>query len=206
MEKLNLILSLFLILILSFACGFNPGTLIIDDFEGPIRGGPQATVDFGAGGGSSVKVCASQDIKFSGNQALKVEYDAASGGYMWVARGYNIDAKGAGCWQIKPEKINWKKFNAISFYMHGENSRRAIAFDIKDSKQEMWRFIVKDDFIGWRQIICPFADFYARGDWQPGDADKNGILDFPVKSFQFEPRPEGRGILYFDCVGLTREE
>lgn len=178
---------------------------MLDDFEGPITGGPEGTVDFGAGGGSLVNVLAATDIKQSGNQAIKVEYDAIAGGYMWVARGYDLDVEGAACWSSKPADINWKDYNAISFYMYGQDSKANIAFDIKDNGNEMLRFMVEDNFTGWKQIICPFEQFFSRSDWQPNNADKNDVLDFPIKSFQFEPLPESKGVLYFDAVELVQK-
>jgi hypothetical protein len=197
------ILSFALILVLSlatFSFAQDKG-LLIDDFENPISGGPDGTVDFGAGGGSSVEVVAALDIKYSGKQSLKVIYDAVPGGYMWVARGFGLDAKNTK-WLVKPEDISWMKFKAISFYMYGQNSQAKIAFDIKDSGNEMWRFSLEDNFKGWKRIICSFNEFFARSDWQPDNADKNATLDFPLKSFQFEPRPEAKGTLYFDTVEL----
>ena len=55
-------------------------------------------------------------------------------------------------------------------------------------------------------MVISFGDFFSRGDWQPEKADKNGIMDFPLKVFQFEPRPEGKGTLYFDYVRLVKTE
>lgn len=182
------------------AC-FAAEALLIDDFEGAISGGPSGTVDFGAGNGSTLQVSAATDIQQSGNQSIKVDFDAAAGGYMWVARGKGLDAKNAG-WLFKPEDILWDKYNAISFYMYGTASNAEVAFDIKDNGSETWRFLVKDDFKGWRQVSCAFNKFFVRDDWQPDSADKNGQLDFPLKSFQFEPRPPAKGALYFDAVTL----
>ncbi len=202
---------LFICLVLSFVLSANlslaedPKGLLIDDFEGPIRGGIDGTVDFGAGGGSLVEVSGSRAIKFSGEQAIKVTYEAVMGGYMWVARWYELNVKGAGCWRVLPSEIDWKNYSAMSFYMYGENSHTKVAFDLKDNGSEMWRFTVEDNFIGWRKIICPFEEFFARTDWQPNDADRNLVLDFPIKSFQFEPLPEGKGCLYFDCVGVVKK-
>jgi beta-glucosidase len=193
--------------ILFFAAGsaFAQGkSLLLDDFEGPISAGPYGTVDFGAGGGSSVEVTAATDIKNSGNQSLKVVYDAVSGGYMWVARGEGLDAKNAG-WLVKPATIDWSKYNAFSFYMYGSDSKAKVAFDIKDNGGEIWRFMTEDNFKGWKEIICPFTDFFARGDWQPDAADKNAKLDFPIQSYQFEPRPQAKGTLYFDTVELINK-
>ena len=196
-----------LIFVLFFAASIRSEDLkgfMIDDFEGVITGGPEGTVDFGVGNGSSVNVTASTEIKHSGNQALKVEYDAIAGGYMWIARGFDLDVKGAAYWRVKPEDIKWKDYNALSFYMYGANSKANVAFDLKDNGNEIFRFIVEDNFTGWKQIVCTFAQFFARTDWQPNNADKNSAIDFPIKSFQFEPLPESKGILYFDDVELAQ--
>lgn len=123
---------------------------------------------------------------------------------MWIARGYNLDVKGAAQWLVEPQKISWNKYNTISLQMYGGNSNSVVAFDIKDAKGEIWRFIIDDDFSGWKEIICPFKDFFVRKDWQPDTAEKNEIIDFPIMSFQFEPRLAGKGTYYFDCVKLTR--
>ncbi|MEW6102150.1 MAG: carbohydrate binding domain-containing protein [Candidatus Omnitrophota bacterium] len=195
---------------LLFICGIAAGCfaesqgLLIDDFEVAISGGPEGTVDFGAGSGSSVEVSADTGIKYSGNQSLKVAYDAIPDGYMWVARGFGLDA-GNAAWLIKPQDIKWEDYNAFSFYMYGSGNKAQVAFDIKDNGNEMWRFLLEDNFKGWKQIILPFNEFFCRGDWQPDSADKNANLDFPIKSFQFEPRPEAKGTVYFDKVELIKK-
>ena len=178
--------------------------LLIDDFETAITGGPEGTVDFGAGNGSMVKVTADKETKNSGTQSIKVEYDALPGGYMYIAKGAGLDAKNAS-WLLKPEDIKWEEYSAISFYMYGSDSKQNIAFDIKDSGNEIWRFTVVDDFKGWKKIVCGLDKFMVRDDWQPESADKNGKIDFPIKIFQFEPLPEGKGTLYFDTVEIVKK-
>lgn len=178
--------------------------LLIDDFEVAISGGPDGTVDFGAGNGSTVDVTAATNIVHSGKQSLKVTFDAAQDGYMWVARGFDLDAKNT-AWPVKSEDIKWNEYKAVAFYVYGSDSKAKIAFDIKDSGNEMFRFMFEDNFKGWKQIICVFSDFFPRGDWQPNNADKNATLDFPIKSFQFEPRTIGKGALYFDGVELIKK-
>ena len=178
--------------------------ILLDDFEGPISGGPQGTVDFGSGNGSSLQVSASTEIKYSGKQSLKLDYDAVAGGYMYAALGFGLDAHNAR-WLVSPEKIIWRGYKGISFYMYGSDSKVKVAFDIKDNGYELWRFMLEDNFKGWKQIICPFNEFFARADWQPQAADKNAVLNFPVKSFQFEPRPVAKGTLYFDDVELIKK-
>lgn len=197
-------LILILCFLFSIPCFAQEKSLLIEDFEGEISGGENGTLDFGSGNGSSVAVTADTNIKNSGAQSLKIAYDAVSGGYMWIAKGFALDAKNA-AWLLTPKSIDWKKYNAISFYIYGSGSKTKIAFDIKDNSNEMWRFIITDDFDGWKQIICPFNEFFARGDWQPQTADTNAILDFPVKSFQFEPLAEAKGALYIDTVELINK-
>lgn len=199
MRKIFFIL-IFILSLATFSFAQAKG-LLIDDFEGTISGGPDGTVDFGSGGGSAVDVAADTDIKYSGKQSIKVTYDAISGGYMWVAKGFDLDAKNAG-WLVLSGDIKWNEYDAVSFYMYGNDSKTKIAFDIKDNGNEMWRYMLEDNFKGWKQIICPFNEFFVRGDWQPETADKNANLDFPIKSFQFEPRPEAKGALYFDKAEL----
>jgi beta-glucosidase len=173
---------------------------LLDDFEGPIVAGQ--TIDAGAGNGSAVTVSADTQANHSGSQSLKIDYDAVGGGYIWVARGYGLDVKGAALWTSEPEKINWASYGAISFYFKGSASGSQMAFDIKDAGGEIFRFMVKDDAKDWKQVICPFDQFFPRGDWQPPAADKNGKLDFPIKSFQFEPIAIAKGAINVDEVSL----
>lgn len=203
MKKLNFVLC-FILCFCAISCAAEKKLAVIDDFEGVISGGVEGTVDFGSGNGSSVEVTASTDIKQSGSQAIKVDFDAVEGGYMYIARGAGLDAKNAS-WDLKPEGIAWDKYEGISFYMYGTGSGADVAFDIKDNGNEIWRFTVKDDFKGWKQVICAFNAFLVRDDWQPQNADKNAQLDFPIKSYQFEPRPPAKGTLYFDAVALIEK-
>ncbi|MBP7217226.1 MAG: hypothetical protein KBA46_08100 [Candidatus Omnitrophica bacterium] len=203
MSKYVLMVVGFLLLV-TVGCAQEQQNLLLDDFEGAISGGATGTVDFGAGNGSAVTVTGAQDIKNTGSQSLKVEYDAVTGGYMYIARGFGLDAQNA-AWLLKPEEISWNDFSAISFSMYGTDSKAQVAFDVKDSGGEIWRYIVVDDAQGWQQEIHPFDEFFARTDWQPDAADKNGVLDFPIKSFQFEPLAAFKGTLYFDTVELIKQ-
>ncbi|MDP2927605.1 MAG: carbohydrate binding domain-containing protein [Candidatus Omnitrophota bacterium] len=193
-----------LVLLVTGACLAAGNNLLIDDFEIAVSSGPEGTVDSGSGNGSTVEVTQATDIKNSGNQSLKVVYDAVDGGYIYVARGTGLDTKNAN-WTIKPSDVKWEEYSAISFFVYGADSKAKIAFDIKDNGGEIWRFITEDDFVGWKRVVCSFDKFIMRDDWQPMDADKNGQLDFPIKVFQFEPLPGSKGTLYFDTVELVRK-
>ena len=200
----KLVLGVALVLGLAVISFAETDYLLIDDFEVPISGGAEGTVDFGAGNGSSVTVTADKSIKNSGDQAIKIVYDAVPGGYMYIAKGAGLDAKNA-AWNLKPEDVKWEEYSAISFYMYGADSKQNIAFDIKDNGDELWRFNVVDDFKGWKKVVCSFDKFMVRDDWQPESADKNGKIDFPIKIFQFEPLPEGKGTIYIDTVELIKK-
>ena len=195
------ILFILVLLVFSASCAKQPKEVLIDSFEGEINSN---TVDFGSSENSSLKVAAERNLKVCGEQSLKLDYDLKASGYMWAARGWGLDVKTANKWLISPEDINWRKYNAISLYMYGTNSGAVVAFDFKDAKGEVWRFLLDDDFQGWKEITCPFLEFFPRSDWQPETATRDEILDFPIRSFQFEPRSAGKNIYYFDCVKLVR--
>ena len=199
--------KLYLTLILLFAFSgislAQEKELLIDDFTGAISGGPEGTVDFGSGGGSTVEVTAATEVKQSRPQTLKINFYAVNGGYMWIARGFGLDARNSS-WLVKPGDIKWKDYSSIAFYMYGSDSKTDIAFDVKDNGGELWRFMVSDNFKGWKQVVCKFKDFVPRSDLQPDNADKNSELDFPLKSYQWEPRPTAQGVLYFDEVKLLK--
>jgi hypothetical protein len=202
----RLILFGLLVSVFCFA-GFALGeeakkVLVLDDFEFEITSGPQGTIDVGAGNGSSVAVSADEEIKKTGAQSLKIDYDAVSGGYIRVARGYNLDVKGAAVWLHAPQDIKWSSYAAISFYLDGQGSGAKIAFDVKDAGGEMYRFMVIDDTKGWKQVICPFDQFLPRGDRQPPTGNAPEIMDFPLMSFQFEPIAIAKGTVRIDDVVL----
>jgi len=200
----KLVLTAIIFLCATGLCFAQQKTLVIDDFEGPLTGGKNGTVDFGAGNGSTVEVSADTSIKYGGSQSLRADYIAMPGGYIWIARGYGLAALNSS-WLVKPEDIDWSKYSAFAFYMYGNGSKATVSFDIHDAGQEIWRVLTKDTTKGWRRVLCPFAQFNQRDDWQPSTAVKNNRLDFPIQSYQFEPR-ESQGTLHFDKVELVEKE
>lgn len=204
-DKITFLTAVVFLIGLSTAAFPQENEIILDDFEGAISGGELETVDFGSGGGSTVEVSGAKETKYHGEQSLGVKFDAVDGGYMWVARGYDLTAKGAGAWLVEPKDIDFSKYNAVSFYMYGADSKAQVAIDLVDNGFEYWRYLIEDNFTGWKEFAIPFSDFFARGDWQPEKADKNGQLNFPIKAFQFEPRPVAKGTFYFDYVRLVKK-
>lgn len=188
-------------LLVFMGCAAQEKTLLLDDFEGTLS---HQTVDFGSGNGSQVNVQGSSETVYSGTQSLRVDYTVVSGGYLWVARGYQLDAPQAAQWSKKPQDINWKHCKGIAFYLYGEAKGAQIAFDIKDANREMFRTMITDDTKGWRRVVCPFSGFVSRSDWQPGNAVVDRVLNFPVMSFQFEAKTPGKGVFYVDKVELLR--
>lgn len=187
--------------IMVVGCSLKPKGLLLDSFEGKIN---KKTVDYGSSAKSFLKVTGDKTLKICGRQSMKLTYILKPSGYMWAARGFKLDVKGANAWLIKPKDINWSKYNAFSLYMYGANTSGIVVFDIKDSGGEMWRFLIDDDFTAWKKIVIPFSNLFVRKDWQPEGADNNGKLDFPIISFQFEPLSPGKGSYNFDCVKLIR--
>lgn len=183
----------------------EPAVLIIDSFEGPLIGGTKATVDYGSGAGAKVNIGPAKKPVVHGRQSLKIVYDVSQGGYMWVARGYGLTQKNAAQWKVPPEKIKWDNYDAFVFYLYGEANGNDVAVDLIDSGKEYWRFLIKDDTKGWKEVVIPFSDFSAREDWQPDSADWNSKMDFPIMAFQFEPKT-GMGILFVDKVYLRKKE
>ena len=183
---------------LIIGCASQNKELLIDSFEDNLD---NTSVDYGSSSGSYVKV-SNGDLKVCGKQSLRIDYQLQPQGYMWIARGSNLDIKGADKWLIKPEDIDFKKYDAFSFYLYGRNSGGIIVFDIKDKNKEMFRFVIDDNFVGWKEIVCRFSDFFSRKDWQPNNAIVDDKIDFPILSFQFEPRTPGKGTYYVDCVKL----
>jgi len=177
--------------------------LVLDDFEDLTDANVKDSVDFGSGNSSRVFVFVSSDPVFSGEKALKVEYDSVPGGYMWIARGYGLDVKGAAKWLCAPEKIKWDRYGVLSFYMYGQGTGTQIAVDLRDAQKEYWRYMITDTKKGWTQVKCPLDEFFSRSDWQPEDAVVDSEMSFPLKSFQLEPRTPGKGVFYIDKLQLS---
>ena len=206
MLRLQKILFSGLVWLTSVLCCGNlmaeDGSLALDSFEGTIG---QQTVDFGAAAGSSLQVETATDEKSCGGRSLKMTYELEPGGYMFCARGQSLDVAGA-LWEgPAPDKINWSEYKAISFQMNDQSAvPGAVAFDIKDAGGEVWRFMINDGKGGWTKMTVPLDQFKVREDWQPSTADGNRKLDFPIKSYQWEPKTPGEGVIYFDCVQLEK--
>ncbi len=205
-NKMPLICGLGAILLLS-GCGGNPSQtanrveLMLDSFEGPLN---SRTVDYGSDSNTRIRVVSSPLIKKCGRQSLLIDYKLSEDGYMYCARGFGLDVPGAHWAGPNPKDIEWSNYTGFSIQVHGSN-QGTIAFDVRDNGGELHRFMIEDNFRGWREIIVPFSSLTARTDWQPKSADGNKTLDFPIWTFQFEPKNVGEGKAYFDCVMLIKE-
>jgi len=179
-------------------------SLLIDSFEKKIG---IDTVDYGSSPNSVMTASASTKVSRCGNQSLQLDYDLKPSGYVYCAKGYGLHLatdsstwiRGRTGWLVHPDKIQWDDFGAFSVYLRGNNNGK-VAIDVKDSGGELWRHLVKVDFKGWKRFTIPFDKFSVRTDWQPDTASKNRIMDFPLKSFQFEPKDPGKGTLHVDCA------
>src|SRR5262245_12954674 len=109
--------ALLMILFVSATIQVQAEEVLLDSFEGKIEKG---TVDFGAAAGSSLEAAGDQAQKACGNQSLKLTYNLATGGYMYSARGFGLDAPQAQWEGPAFDKINWQDFKGISFQMNDE--------------------------------------------------------------------------------------
>lgn len=200
-----------ILFVIILAVGFNFYTnrnvtknVLIDNFEGKIA---VDTTDFGSSPNSWIKATGSSQQLKCGLKSLQIDYNLAPGGYVYCARGHDIykrtDSsswkKGNSGWEIKPDDIDWSTFDGISFYIRGD-SLSPIAIDIKDTYDQLWRFTIRKKLQGWEKITIPFEEFKTRTDWQPPKARRNNKMDFPIKTFQIEPKKQGTGTLYIDCL------
>lgn len=198
----RIIIFIFTLTLVLSGCRPALKPLLLDSFEGKID---SSTVDFGSSDNSEIKVFASSDKKLCGEQSLEIAYRLEPGGYMWAARGWGLDVEGAACWLIKPADIQWQKYGAISLAMYGQESGAMYAFDLKDKGGQIWRYLIDDDFSGWKEIIISLDNFFSRTDWQPEEAEITETMDFPIKSYQFEPLLPGTREAYFDCLKLIAQ-
>lgn len=191
----------FLFFVTSISAQETSRVFLLDDFEGDITTGFAGTVDVAAENGARVEVSADTQNKVSGEQSLKIVYEAVTGGEIHVGRGYQLDAKAAGQWTDVPEEINWQQYGALSVWMLGEGQEAVIAFDIKDARGKVFRFLLMDDQTGWKQEICPFDQFKpVDGEWV--STPEEGFPVFPLMSFQLKPMAIAQGTILVDAVSL----
>ncbi len=182
--------------------------LLIDDLEGEISS------DNGCGNGAecTITFLSRQDHPddvYTGLQAMQITYDKTYGGYLYCARGFGLKPameipEEKLIWSIRPEKIDFQKYNAFGFYFKGDNTGNTIAVDLLDKDREIFRHEFSDDSSEWKEITVPFAQFKQRSDYQPDWNKSNKVLDFPVVTYQFEPLTgtgkEIKGDIIIDAV------
>jgi hypothetical protein len=101
-----------------------------------------------------------------------------------------------------PEKIPWDHYGAITFWFKGTGTGAQIALDILDAEGETHRFVVKDDSLERKQVVCPFDEFFPRAYGQSIMGEPNGVIDFPIKSLYFMPLGPTVGPYVVDGVSL----
>jgi len=199
-----ILITITFVLIISVLHTQAQENLLLDDFEESISTGPTGTIGAGTNGNTTIEVTGDKVIKYSGKQSLKVTFDTSSGaGAAWVAKGLDLEETPNSGWRVNPQDINWNKYFALSFYVYGSNSQNTVKLHIVDGGQEILEYVFKDDFTGWKDIICNFNDFYTSPSWQSKHAKKNGKIDFPIKSFSFLFPPKEKGTLYIDRAELV---
>ncbi|MCC6891627.1 MAG: family 16 glycosylhydrolase [Anaerolineae bacterium] len=191
--------------------------VMVDDFEGGV---PYTVDEFNNGLGlipwgdkpENVILAARQLVPFStmalptvtdtANTVLAVNYDITGwGGY---THAFNAD----GGWG----SMDWTAYNAVSFWLYGNNTGGVVQFDIFDNRDpnsngdsaERYYYRVTDDYTGWRQWVIPFDLFQRRTDFQPGGAPDDGLGLDEVAGYAIGfPVGAGAQVAYVDDVGLT---
>jgi len=185
--------------------GLIKKNLLIDSFEGKIG---VDTVDYGSSSDSSMTASSTKKYSQCGTHSMQLDYNLKKGGYVYCAKGSGVHLRrdsstwqtGQAGWRVHPDSIKWGDYRAFKISLRGTRGR--VAIDVKDSGGELLRKYVYLKKEGWNHFEIPFSKFSSRSDWQPETAVKNGMIDFPLNSFQIEPKSPGQGTLYVDCVTL----
>ena len=103
---------------------------------------------------------------------------------------------------------DWSKFSGVSFWFYGTNSGQAFQFEIFDNgpdsaNAERFDTLVTDNFLGWQQIVIPFAIFTRATDFQPGGAPNDGLTLTQMWGFAIV-LDGAAGTFTFDDIGLER--
>ncbi len=127
----------------------------------------------------------------AGHYALELTW--SRGDWAGVSLGPFDDGKGFG---------QWGQYAGIALWVEGTGSGATLAVDIRDSQDEVFRAVFRDNFTGWKRVFLPFKSFQRRTDWQPTTAKVNGRLDWPARAYTLEPlSPQGR--LAVDLIELA---
>ena len=107
---------------------------------------------------------------------------------------------------------DWSEYNAIAFWLYGNNSRGIMAIDIFDNRDpnfefdtaERWTYSLRDNYSGWRHYTIPFDEFRRKSEFQPLNAPDDDFTLTEVWgyaiSFPSNTRPQ---TAYLDEVQLV---
>lgn len=182
------------LLALLIASGNMPNPLFrtIDSFEdGNYNGWSTYT-----GGGATIALSMSAPGALNSNSALKVDFNAPSGGWLGAQTSYWNGAQ------------NWQGFSSIGFRFYGGNTGNVIRFTISDngataSSAEGFEYSFTDNFTGWKSFTIPWSSF-TRSSWQPAGAPNDGFNRNQIWGFGFSPAQAGAGSFRVDQIELYR--
>ena len=105
------------------------------------------------------------------NNVLQLDVDVAS----FAGVTHSFENATADQWVTQ----DWSRFEGVSFWMNGNNSGANVFIDILDNRNpgstvddaERFSITFADDFLGWRYLSIPFADFARKeiGNGAPND-------------------------------------
>lgn len=194
--------------------------LLIDDFESGI---PASAAEGGAGIGfvpwgdafENVTLAARQ-IVVGSSLALPIAADTPN---TVLAIHYEIGSWGGFTHAFTDGRewtsMDWTAYNALSFWLYGNNTGGQIQIDLFDNRRrnvpgdtaERFFYRISDDYAGWRQFTIPFSLFQRRTDWQPNGAPDDGLGLNRVSGYAFGfPAGVGAQTAYLDHVGLATVE
>ncbi len=132
------------------------------------------------------------------NQALRVDYIIAPGGYGGFSRAYETSE-------------DWSARDKLTFWMYGTNTGASIYIDLFDNRApgsaddtaERFSYeFITDNFEGWRYFDIPFSAFVRKG-WQPGGAPNDGLTLTEMWGLGFGFMGGVQGQLYLDDLALA---
>lgn len=118
--------------------------------------------------------------------------------------GWTLDGWTGLGWMPNDPKIvwDWSQYKSLSFWVKSSGSKERFVIELDDvNKEVFWSALVKADSTEWTKVVIPFKQIRARSEWQPADAKKNSVIDWPVQMQIVPQTKEGSVTIdYFEAI------